>query len=69
VVYATPPFGGPPGALEYLGRYTHRVTISGHRLLSLTGDEIIFPRKDYRGEPTATAGKNWTTAAASWPPG
>ncbi len=28
VVYAKPPFGGPAQALEYVGRYTHRVALS-----------------------------------------
>jgi hypothetical protein len=50
VVYAKPPFGGPQRALEYLGRYTHRVAISNHRLLSLEDDEIAFQWKDYRSE-------------------
>ena len=35
VVYAKPPFGGPDYVLQYLGRYTHRVAISNHRLVSL----------------------------------
>jgi hypothetical protein len=26
------PFGGPEYVLQYLGRYTHRVAISNHRL-------------------------------------
>src|SRR6201981_384163 len=34
VVYAKPPFGGPQYVLQYLGRYTHRVAISNHRLVS-----------------------------------
>jgi hypothetical protein len=50
VVYAKPPFGGPQRALEYLGRYTHRVAISNHRLLSLQDDQITFQWKDYRSE-------------------
>ena len=50
VVYAKPPFGGAQRALEYLGRYTHRVAISNHRLLSLKDDEITFQWKDYRSE-------------------
>jgi putative transposase len=33
VVYAEPPFGGPEYVLQYLGRYTHRMAISNHRLL------------------------------------
>src|SRR5207237_1478333 len=50
VVYAKPPFGGPQRALEYLGRYTHRVAISNHRLYSLQDDRVIFQWKDYRSE-------------------
>ena len=47
-VYAKPPFGGPEQVLAYLGRYTHRVAISNHRLLSLKDDEVTFSWKDYR---------------------
>ncbi len=36
--------------LDYLGRYTHRVAISNHRLLSFDGHEVTFRRKDYRQE-------------------
>ena len=48
VVYAKPPFGVPPQALEYLGRYTHRVAISNQRLLALQDDQVSFQWKDYR---------------------
>ena len=50
VVYAKPPFGGPQRALEYLGRYTHRVAISNGRLLSLQDDQVTFQWKDYRSQ-------------------
>jgi hypothetical protein len=50
VVYAKPPFGGPQRALEYLGRYTHRVAISNNRLLSLEDGRVTFQWKDYRSE-------------------
>lgn len=33
--------------LRYLGRYTHRVAISNHRLLAFDGDEVTFRWKDY----------------------
>jgi hypothetical protein len=33
-VYCKPPFDGPQVALQYLGRYTHRIAISNHRILS-----------------------------------
>ncbi len=38
VVYAKPPFGGPQYVLQYLARYTHRVAISNHRLVSFVDD-------------------------------
>ena len=34
VSYAKPPFGGATAVYEYLGRYTHRVGLSNHRLLN-----------------------------------
>jgi hypothetical protein len=48
VVYAKPPFGGSQQALEYLGRYTHRVAISNERLLAVRNDSVTFQWKDYR---------------------
>ncbi len=48
VVYSKPPFGGPQQALEYLGRYTHRVAISNERLLAVRDGEVTFQWKDYR---------------------
>ena len=47
VVYAKPPFGGPEHVLQYLARYTHRVAISNHRVLSVDGDHVTFRWKDY----------------------
>jgi hypothetical protein len=48
VVYAKRPFGGPEQVLEYLGRYTHRVAISNHRLIDAEGGRVSFHWKDYR---------------------
>jgi hypothetical protein len=48
VVYAKPPFGGPEAVLAYLSRYTHRVAISNHRLVSADADTVTFRWKDYR---------------------
>ena len=48
VVYSKPPFGGPAQVLRYLARYTHRVAISNHRLMSMTSDCVTFTWKDYR---------------------
>jgi hypothetical protein len=47
VVYAKPAFGGPEQVLRYLGRYTHRVAISNHRLVSFHGNQVTFRWKDY----------------------
>ena len=48
VVYAKPPFGGPEAVLTYLSRYTHRVAISNHRLVSADANTVAFRWKDYR---------------------
>jgi len=48
VVYAKRPFGGPAQVLNYLGRYTHRVAISNHRLVKLEDGQVTFRWKDYR---------------------
>jgi hypothetical protein len=47
VVYAKPAFGGAHAVLRYLGRYTHRVAISNHRLLAFDGAHVTFSYKDY----------------------
>jgi len=46
VVYSKPPFGGPEYVLQYLGRYTHRVAISNHRLVSLAEGNVTFRWRD-----------------------
>ena len=47
VVYAKPPFGGAEHVLQYLARYTHRVAISNHRILSVDETNVTFQWKDY----------------------
>jgi hypothetical protein len=46
VVYCKPPFGGPEYVLQYLGRYTHRVAISNHRLISFADGQVTFRWRD-----------------------
>jgi hypothetical protein len=46
VVYSKPPFGGPEYVLQYLGRYTHRVAISNHRLASFAEGKVTFRWRD-----------------------
>jgi len=50
VVYAKPPFGGAEHVLNYLARYTHRVAISNHRLVSFKDDRVSFRWKDYAAD-------------------
>src|SRR5215467_11992475 len=46
IVYSKPPFGGPEYVLHYLGRYTHRVAISNHRLVSFDDGQVTFRWRD-----------------------
>jgi hypothetical protein len=48
VVYAKPPFGGAGAVLKYLARYTHRIAISNHRLISADESHVSFRWKGYR---------------------
>ena len=49
IVNARAPFGGPHAVIEYLGRYTHKVAISNHRIQSINDedDTVTFNYKDY----------------------
>jgi predicted Zn-ribbon and HTH transcriptional regulator len=46
IIHCKLPFGGPEHVLKYLGRYTHRVAISNHRLVSLKNGEVTFTWRD-----------------------
>ena len=46
VVDSRAPFGGPEQVFNYLGRYTHRVGISNHRLISVDDRAICFATKN-----------------------
>ena len=50
VVYAKRPFGGAGQVIEYLGRYTHKIAISNHRLQSIDNGNVSFSYKDYRDD-------------------
>lgn len=41
-VYAKKTFGGPQQLFDYLGRYTHKVAISNHRLISMDQGFVQF---------------------------
>ncbi|MEO6288957.1 MAG: IS91 family transposase [Ginsengibacter sp.] len=61
VVYAKRPFGGPESVVEYLGRYTHKIAISNHRIKNIEAGKVSFSYKDYR----QAAVKKETTLEAS----
>jgi hypothetical protein len=46
VVYSKEPFGGPEQVLDYLGRYTHRVAISNHRIIAFENGKVTFQYRD-----------------------
>lgn len=41
-------FNGFGNAIEYLGRYTHKIAISNTRILKVTSTQITFTAKDYK---------------------
>jgi len=51
ISYAKRPFAGPQQVFTYLGRYTHRVGLSNHRILDLTDTSVTLKT---RGEETVT---------------
>jgi hypothetical protein len=46
--YIKDTFNGNGNALEYLGRYTHRIAISNSRILEITDTHITFSARDYK---------------------
>ena len=50
VVYAKRPFGSPASVVEYLGRYTHKIAISNHRILAIDDQTVTISYKDYKDE-------------------
>lgn len=49
IAYAKAPFGGPQQVIEYLGRYTHKVAITNHRITGIDQKQqtVCFQYKDY----------------------
>jgi Putative transposase/Transposase zinc-binding domain len=55
VVFAKKPFDSPHSVIEYLGRYTHKIAISNHRLQKQENGKVDFTYKDYKqGAATKT---------------
>ena len=47
-VYCKRPFKTCRSVLQYLGRYTHRIAISNHRILSIHDNKVSFKWRDYK---------------------
>jgi hypothetical protein len=47
VVDTKVPFLGPKQVIEYLGRYTHKIAISNHRIKNACDGKVTFSYKDY----------------------
>ncbi|NIO14110.1 MAG: IS91 family transposase, partial [Pseudomonas stutzeri] len=45
-VYAKRPFAGPEQVFAYLGRYTHRVGISNHRILAVSDQAVTIATRN-----------------------
>lgn len=48
-------FNGAQSVIKYLGKYTHRIAISNHRIVSMDENTVTFSVKDYRN------GGKWKT--------
>lgn len=47
VVYAKEPFGNASHVFKYLGKYTHKIAISNHRIVTIENNKVTFKWKDY----------------------
>ena len=67
-VYAKAPFGSPLQVLEYLGRYTHKVAITAHRIIAINEQTktIRFKYKDYHARGTDKMHKELTLPIAEF---
>ena len=54
VVYIQKPIKRPEYVLEYLGRYTHRVAISNHRIISVDDGKVTFKYKNRKTNQTVS---------------
>ena len=46
-VYAKSPFGTVANVVAYLGRYTHKIAITSHRIVSISEHSVLFKYRDY----------------------
>ncbi len=46
-VYAKSPFGSVANVVAYLGRYTHKIAITSHRIVAISEHSVLFKYRDY----------------------
>jgi hypothetical protein len=54
IPYIKETFNGFGNAIDYLGRYTHRIAISNARIVDVTDKNVSFKARDYRAGLTTT---------------
>jgi len=50
VAYCKETFNGARSVINYLGKYTHRIAISNHRIKSMTEATVTYAVKDYKNK-------------------
>lgn len=50
ITYCKETFNGAQSVIDYLGKYTHRIAISNHRIISMTETTVTYAVKDYKKE-------------------
>ena len=48
--YCKKTFHGAQSVIDYLGKYTHRIAISNHRIIRMDEENVTFSVKDYRNK-------------------
>ncbi len=50
IPYCKKAFNGAQSVIDYLGKYTHRIAISNHRIICMDEETVTFSVKDYRNK-------------------
>ncbi len=50
ITYCKETFNGAQSVIDYLGKYTHRIAISNHRIKRIEGNSVIYTAKDYKNK-------------------
>ena len=50
IPYCKKTFHGAQSVIKYLGKYTHRIAVSNHRIIRMDEETVTFSVKDYRNK-------------------